>query len=65
VGVKALYHAIRDRVEVLWPLSEMDYGTVAFGIRDLDGYTLAFAEQAGSEGTVGAAQQGDAADKGR
>jgi hypothetical protein len=28
----------------VWPLAAMDYGQKEFGIRDGDGYTLAFAE---------------------
>jgi hypothetical protein len=27
-----------------WPLEAMEYGQQEFGIHDLDGYTLAFAE---------------------
>jgi catechol 2,3-dioxygenase-like lactoylglutathione lyase family enzyme len=44
-GVDELWVALKDRVEVAWPLSGMDYGTREFGIRDPDGYVLAFAEQ--------------------
>jgi len=44
-GVADLYAALKDRVEMVWPLEEMDYGTLEFGVRDPDGYMLAFAEQ--------------------
>ncbi len=44
-GVTALYESIKDRVTVVWPLSDMEYGTREFGIRDPDGYLLAFAEE--------------------
>lgn len=46
-GVDELWEALRGRVEVVWPLSDMEYGTREFGIRDPDGYVLAFAEQRG------------------
>jgi uncharacterized glyoxalase superfamily protein PhnB len=45
-GVRDFYDRIKDDVEIVWPLEAMDYGTLEFGIRDPDGYTLAFAEQA-------------------
>jgi catechol 2,3-dioxygenase-like lactoylglutathione lyase family enzyme len=44
VGVALLYGRLEGRVEVAWPLGETEYGTLEFGIRDPDGYTLAFAE---------------------
>lgn len=43
-GVADLHERIRARVSFVWPLSDMDYGTREFGIRDPDGYVLAFAE---------------------
>jgi uncharacterized glyoxalase superfamily protein PhnB len=43
-GVQALFERIKNSVEVVWPLETMDYGQTEFGIRDCDGYTLAFAE---------------------
>lgn len=43
-GVKAYFESIKEKAKVLWPLEEMDYGQIEFGIRDIDGYTLAFAE---------------------
>jgi catechol 2,3-dioxygenase-like lactoylglutathione lyase family enzyme len=45
-GVAELYAQIKDRVEVVWPLEEQPYGTREFGVRDLDGYLLALAEEA-------------------
>lgn len=42
--VSTLWNSIRERVEIEWPLQTMDYGTREFGIRDPDGYILAFAE---------------------
>jgi hypothetical protein len=35
---------VKGAVTVVWPLDTIDYGTLEFGIRDLDGYTLAFSE---------------------
>ncbi|HEV3262114.1 MAG TPA: glyoxalase superfamily protein [Gemmataceae bacterium] len=43
-GVQAFFERIRHEVEIVWPLETMDYGQTEFGIRDCDGYTLAFAE---------------------
>jgi catechol 2,3-dioxygenase-like lactoylglutathione lyase family enzyme len=44
-GVAALYEQVTGNVQVVWPLSDMEYGTREFGIRDPDGYVLAFAEE--------------------
>jgi uncharacterized glyoxalase superfamily protein PhnB len=43
-GVRTLYARIKDRVEIVWPLDAMDYGSIEFGVRDPDGYMLAFSE---------------------
>jgi catechol 2,3-dioxygenase-like lactoylglutathione lyase family enzyme len=43
-GVREFFERVKDRVEVVWPLETMDYGQTEFGVRDWDGYTLAFAE---------------------
>lgn len=45
-GVQKLFEAIKEKAEIVWPLETMDYGQREFGIRDPDGYTLAFAESA-------------------
>ena len=42
--VAALYRRLEGKVEMVWPLERMDYGTVEFGIRDPDGYVVAFAQ---------------------
>jgi len=44
VGVREFFEQIENRVEIIWPLETMDYGQTEFGIRDADGYILAFAE---------------------
>lgn len=44
-GIEELFTRIRDRVEVVWPLEDQEYGTREFGVRDCDGYLLAFAEE--------------------
>ena len=44
-NVREFYERIRDQIEIIWPLEPMPYGTLEFGVRDHDGYTLAFAEQ--------------------
>jgi len=42
--VQAYFERIRHRVEILWPLQRMSYGTYEFGIPDCNGYHLAFAQ---------------------
>ena len=45
-NVRALYQKVRKvRPKFVWPLSKMEYGTLELGLRDPDGYLLAFAEQ--------------------
>lgn len=44
-GVSLLYKQIQDRIELVWPLEDQEYGAREFGIRDPDGYILAFAEE--------------------
>jgi uncharacterized glyoxalase superfamily protein PhnB len=44
-GVAELYERVKDRVELVWPLEVMPYGTREFGIRDPDGYVIAFAQE--------------------
>jgi catechol 2,3-dioxygenase-like lactoylglutathione lyase family enzyme len=51
-GVQEFYERIKDRVELVWPLEAMDYGQREFGIRDRDGYTLAFAEEVVQEDQI-------------
>lgn len=43
-GVEAFFESVQDKVDIVWPLEAMEYGQREFGIRDPDGYTLAFAE---------------------
>jgi catechol 2,3-dioxygenase-like lactoylglutathione lyase family enzyme len=43
-GVREFFDQVKNKVEIVWPLQTMDYGQTEFGIRDRDGYTLAFAE---------------------
>lgn len=43
-SVEEMWRVIDGRAQVEWPLQIMDYGTREFGIRDCNGYILAFAE---------------------
>jgi catechol 2,3-dioxygenase-like lactoylglutathione lyase family enzyme len=43
-GVREFFEKVRHKAPVVWPLETMDYGQLEFGIRDGDGYVLAFAE---------------------
>ena len=42
--VENYFETVRDRADVQWPLQDMSYGTREFGIRDCNGYYLAFAQ---------------------
>jgi catechol 2,3-dioxygenase-like lactoylglutathione lyase family enzyme len=44
-GVEELFARISEQVEIVWPLADQEYGTREFGVRDGDGYVLAFAEE--------------------
>jgi uncharacterized glyoxalase superfamily protein PhnB len=44
-GVQELYARVKDLGTLVWPLTVMDYGTREFGLRDPDGYVIAFAER--------------------
>jgi len=43
-GVGRFFEQLKNKVQIAWPLQMMDYGQREFGIKDRDGYTLAFAE---------------------
>jgi uncharacterized glyoxalase superfamily protein PhnB len=43
--VEGLWDTVGPTADVVWPIADMDYGTREFGIRDPDGYVLAFAER--------------------
>lgn len=45
--VDTYYESIKNKVTVLWPLQEMSYGTREFGIEDINGYRIAFAQKQG------------------
>jgi len=47
IGVDQLFAKVNGRAEIVCPLERQDYGTREFGIRDPDGYLLAFAERDG------------------
>jgi hypothetical protein len=40
--VDALWAQVRDRVDVIYAVDDFDYGAREFGIRDDNGYALAF-----------------------
>jgi uncharacterized glyoxalase superfamily protein PhnB len=44
VGVRDFFEQVKAKAQVVWPLETMEYGQLEFGIRDCDGYVLAFAE---------------------
>ncbi|NUU38088.1 VOC family protein [Pseudomonas sp. C2B4] len=42
--VDRYYEAVKDKAEIAWPLQDMPYGSREFGVRDCNGYYLAFAQ---------------------
>ena len=43
--VEGLWGTVAPTADVVWSIADMEHGTREFGIRDPDGYVLAFAEQ--------------------
>jgi uncharacterized glyoxalase superfamily protein PhnB len=43
--VDTYYDAIKNKALVEWPLQNMSYGTREFGVKDCNGYILAFARR--------------------
>jgi predicted enzyme related to lactoylglutathione lyase len=44
-NVDEYYDAVKHKAIVRWPLEDQSYGTREFGIKDCNGYTLAFAKR--------------------
>jgi predicted enzyme related to lactoylglutathione lyase len=42
----AYYAAVKDGAPIAWPLQQMPYGSIEFGLLDCNGYHLAFRQQA-------------------
>lgn len=40
-----LFASLKDTVTVAWPIQDMPYGSREFGIRDCNGYCLAFQQR--------------------
>jgi len=43
-SVAEIYESVRDKVEIIRPLSPQPYGATEFWMKDLNGYILAFSE---------------------
>lgn len=41
--VASYYEKVKEKAIIRWPLEEMSYGILEFGVKDYDEYTLAFA----------------------
>lgn len=39
------FASVKDKVDVAWPIQDMSYGSREFGIRDCNGYHLAFQQR--------------------
>lgn len=50
-GVEEFFERVSARSDVVWPLEDQHYGTREFGLRDPDGYILAFGEELPPGGT--------------
>jgi uncharacterized glyoxalase superfamily protein PhnB len=46
LGVREFFERVKHKAQVVWPLEVMEYGQIEFGVRDPDGYVLAFAQDA-------------------
>lgn len=44
--VDRYFMSLHDKVDVAWPVQDMSYGSREFGIKDCNGYHLAFQQQA-------------------
>jgi hypothetical protein len=44
--VEELYESVKNTVAIFWPLEVMESGQREFGVRDCNGYAIAFAEEA-------------------
>jgi len=42
--VDRYYQQVKDRAEIAWPLQNMPHGSREFGVRDCNGYYLAFSQ---------------------
>lgn len=42
--VERYYASIKDKADIVWPLQDMPYGSRDFGVRDCNGYHLAFTQ---------------------
>ncbi|MBK4992695.1 bleomycin resistance family protein [Pseudomonas sp. S37] len=42
--VEQYFDGVKDNAQVAWPLQDMPYGSREFGVRDCNGYYLAFAQ---------------------
>ena len=39
------FASVKDKATVLWPIQDMSYGSREFGVKDCNGYHLAFQQQ--------------------
>ncbi|CDF83770.1 VOC family protein [Pseudomonas sp. QL9] len=44
--VEGYFAKVQDKARIAWPLQDMPYGSREFGVRDCNGYHLAFAQSA-------------------
>ncbi|MCJ1882741.1 VOC family protein [Pseudomonas nitroreducens] len=42
--IQRYYDAVKEQAQIAWPLQDMPYGSREFGVRDCNGYHLAFAQ---------------------
>lgn len=44
-NVDAVWHSVHDKVEIVYPVEDFDYGMREFAIRDNNGYLLQFGQE--------------------
>ncbi|MFJ9990482.1 VOC family protein [Pseudomonas putida] len=42
--VDGYFERVREKADIAWPLQDMPYGSLEFGVRDCNGYFLAFTQ---------------------
>nr|WP_225933192.1 hypothetical protein [Pseudomonas maumuensis] len=43
--VEGYYAKVREQADIAWPLQDTTYGSCEFGVRDCNGYYLAFSQR--------------------
>ena len=55
--IGSYFEAVKDKLEIAWPLQETSYGSREFGVKDCNGYLIAFQAQAHAQAQAQAQAQ--------